>query len=341
MSSVPAEIWLIIAVYLDASPFVYLRLAQVCHTAKSVFLSDLLWWRFTPYDIKEDLARRFSDRTRQFTPEQLAFFASIWSDLELAFGLRLQQQRKLFIEHNSHKYETALCAENLDLLLPFVVWTDLRTSLHPSKYQTLEGFRYWGNRPFVLAAVSKDGWLLPFANVFLDDDQIVLAAVRASRSPILNFVSFRLRNVKDVVLAAVCHCAPNIQWASPNLRADRDVALAVVSEFGTELEWVSPELRNDWEFMLDAVEIHGKALKYASPELQRNSAFVKAALQVCPKALPYVQDDVRKQIEAEKKSGVQRLAKLWSSHASGDARPAPKRLVKSYQLGLLKQFAGR
>jgi len=80
----------------------------------------------------------------------------------------------------------------------------------------------------------------------------------------LNELSERLRNSKDVVLAAVRRDANNLAYASEELRADREFVLEAVKQNGYALEHSSEELRGDREVVLEAMMQDGRALQYAS-----------------------------------------------------------------------------
>ncbi|PWL72365.1 MAG: hypothetical protein DBY25_03530 [Clostridiales bacterium] len=66
----------------------------------------------------------------------------------------------------------------------------------------------------------------------------------------------------------------NLARAPKKLRNSRDIVLAAVLQNGMALKYASDKRRADREIVLAAVEQNRDALQYASPELQRRIQFV-------------------------------------------------------------------
>ena len=62
---------------------------------------------------------------------------------------------------------------------------------------------------------------------------------------VLYYASQKLRDDKDVVLAAVTNKAIILKYASQRLRADKDIALAAVKQNKKSFSYIADELKND------------------------------------------------------------------------------------------------
>jgi histidinol phosphatase-like PHP family hydrolase len=100
-----------------------------------------------------------------------------------------------------------------------------------------------------------------------NDKEIVLAAVHQDGSS-LEYASDELKNNKEVVFAAVTNDGWALRYASKELKDNREIVLAAVQQKGYALECASDELRDNREIVLAAVQQHGHALEYASDALQ-------------------------------------------------------------------------
>lgn len=91
------------------------------------------------------------------------------------------------------------------------------------------------------------------------------------------FDSFRRFNDdKEVVLAVINKGLFNqvagagaLGWASEKLRNDKEVVLAAVKQNGINLMDVSPELSNDRDVVLEAIRQNPRASRYASDEIKK------------------------------------------------------------------------
>lgn len=118
---------------------------------------------------------------------------------------------------------------------------------------------------------------------FHDNKDFILAALQEERiyyNSIIRNVSERLRDDKEVVMAAVQHDGYALTHASARLQADKDIVLAAVQRKGIlGCPFVATALRNDRDVVLRAVQHHGTMLPYASKRLQADREIVLAAVQ--------------------------------------------------------------
>ena len=108
------------------------------------------------------------------------------------------------------------------------------------------------DREIVLAAVSKHGWALDYADDSLKKD-------------------------REIVLAAVSQNGWALAYAASSLQKDRKIVLAAVSQNGWALYYADDSLKKDREIVLAAVSKHGEALAYAASSLQKDRKIVLAA----------------------------------------------------------------
>eukprot|EP01064_Diplonema_japonicum_P023667 TRINITY_DN3407_c0_g1_i3.p1 TRINITY_DN3407_c0_g1~~TRINITY_DN3407_c0_g1_i3.p1 ORF type:complete len:779 (+),score=244.32 TRINITY_DN3407_c0_g1_i3:60-2339(+) len=106
----------------------------------------------------------------------------------------------------------------------------------------------------------------------------------------LSFVSDRLKNDKEVVLAAVVLNPENLQHASPAMRNDKEVVLKAL--IAKPLKLSSKDLRNDREVVLAAVRKSGTCLQFASVALRNDVEVVGTALRNTVEALPHASSEL-------------------------------------------------
>ena len=95
----------------------------------------------------------------------------------------------------------------------------------------------------------------------------------------MEFASTRLRDDRDVVLAAVDDWGNALRFASTRLCDDRDVVLAAVDDWGDPLQFASTRLRDDHEIVLTAVSNDRTVIKFATERLQTDSALALGCLR--------------------------------------------------------------
>ena len=125
---------------------------------------------------------------------------------------------------------------------------------------------------------NTDGRFLHYASEKLKDDrEIVLAAVTKSGSA-LEFASDKLKDDKEIVLAAVTKNGFYLQYASNRLKDDKEIVLVAVAEDGQALRYAPDKLKDDKEIVLAAVTNHGYALEYAPDKLKDDKEIVLTAV---------------------------------------------------------------
>lgn len=193
------------------------------------------------------------------------------------------------------------------------------------------------DRQFILAAVRCNGMVLEFApEQYKDDKEIVVEALKDKRhqSEQIKFASKRLhldeevvlqavqskgisslaasdavRNIREIVIAAVRENPSMLTKLTEEWKADRDVVLAAVRSRGEgyllghaakalradrevvlqavkagddvvePFAYADEELQGDPDFVHQIVEIRGSAVTFASPELKRDRRIALAAVQ--------------------------------------------------------------
>ena len=127
----------------------------------------------------------------------------------------------------------------------------------------------------------------------------------------LQYASLKLRNDKEIVLAAVKKHGLGLQFASAELKKNKDIVLAAVNQTGDALEYASEELKKDKDIVMAAVNQNGRALAHTSPELQRDKEIVRAALDEDGASLEFCAVELKSDKEfvfaALKKSGYAAL----------------------------------
>ncbi|WP_422137804.1 DUF4116 domain-containing protein [Endozoicomonas sp. ALC020] len=84
-----------------------------------------------------------------------------------------------------------------------------------------------------------------------------------------------------------------IECASQRIRNDKDLMLAALEIHPYSLKYVSEKLRSDKQVVLTAVTGDGSSLQYASTKLRDNEEVVKAAIKHDSAALEYASDRIR------------------------------------------------
>lgn len=75
---VPVSLWLEIASYCT-SPVDLLILARVCQAARIAAQADILWGKFTPFEVENDLYSHFVDRMANCSPDAIKYFLDFWN----------------------------------------------------------------------------------------------------------------------------------------------------------------------------------------------------------------------------------------------------------------------
>lgn len=167
--------------------------------------------------------------------------------------------------------------------------------------------RYKINR--ILSQINEER--VNFCNLpykFRDNEEIVLATIENTSSKnkyidivngfnrnkyVMQYCSERLRDSKEIALAAIKEDSCHLRYISSRLRDDKDIALIAVAEDGLVLECCSDRLKDDKEVALVAVSQNGLALEYCSPRLKDDKEVVLAAIQRYGYCLRFASDRLK------------------------------------------------
>lgn len=139
------------------------------------------------------------------------------------------------------------------------------------------------DKKLAIMAVSGKGmgFLLRFVSQRLRDDyQVVMAAIRGDGFA-LEYASEKLKDNDDVVKTALEYNGRTLKYASERIKSDKNMVLLAVSggyDNGYGLEYASEELKKDKDVVIAAVSSTGGVLEYASENLKRDKDVVKAAV---------------------------------------------------------------
>lgn len=134
---------------------------------------------------------------------------------------------------------------------------------------------------------------LKYASARLRNDRdVVLAAMELSPLA-LQFASKKLRDDKDFVLSAIKADYKAFEFASDRLKKDRGVVFYAIGRNANSLEFASPEFKNNREAVLFAISKNADALKFASPELKDDRDIVLAAMKKSPYSIEFASERLR------------------------------------------------
>ncbi|CAE7771666.1 bacC, partial [Symbiodinium microadriaticum] len=115
----------------------------------------------------------------------------------------------------------------------------------------------------------------------------------------LEFASAKLRDDKEIALAAVCHQGRALRFASERLRSNREVVTCACINDGNALEYAM-NWRRDKKMVLLAVERHQaldrptcSPIQFAAPELLGNFDFMWQAAQLDRCCVDFAAADIR------------------------------------------------
>lgn len=140
------------------------------------------------------------------------------------------------------------------------------------------------NPEIVLIATKQDLDSFQFASMSIRDNKdIVLKAIENGASGmqgscVLRYVSPRLQNDYDVVLASVKKCN-SLQYASDELKQNENIVVAAISRDGLAFKHVDKSLRANKAYVLMAINNNGKALKYAAESFRNDKEVVLTAIK--------------------------------------------------------------
>lgn len=174
------------------------------------------------------------------------------------------------------------------------------------------------DKEFMLSVLQQDGnpriehygSLLQFASDRLKNDRdIVLAAIK-KEGLALEYAAQVFKNDNEIVLTAVRQDGYALMLASAALKGNKEIVLAAVLQNGCALQYASDALKNEKEIVLSAVQQDGYALCFASDLLKNDKDIVRAALQNYDKALYFASEQLKKDPEFLNSADMQCAAEI-------------------------------
>jgi len=179
------------------------------------------------------------------------------------------------------------------------------------------------DKEIILAAVKKEPNIFDYIEDKYKNDNDVITAVAIKASYIVNrlnnqpinnkkdmlnllkhgtslkVANNKLRDNKELVLAAISNDASNFLFASQRIKNDKQLILDIFTNKKNSdnldlLEGIAKKFKNDKNFMLKLVSTNGLALKYASNRLKRDKQVVLTALRQAPLALKFADSRFKK-----------------------------------------------
>lgn len=111
-----------------------------------------------------------------------------------------------------------------------------------------------------------------------DDLGVVLAGMKVGGGLAIRYASERLRDDRELVMAAVSQHHEALKYASERLRDDRELILAAVSHHWNALKYASERLKDDREVVLAAVSQEGEAIRFAGERILSDYQVVLRAI---------------------------------------------------------------
>ncbi|GAA4074094.1 hypothetical protein GCM10022389_19550 [Flavobacterium cheonanense] len=146
----------------------------------------------------------------------------------------------------------------------------------------------------LLIEVKKNGMLLENASEAQKNiKNIVLTAV-CQNGVALKFASTELKNDIDIVKAAVIKKGSALYFASDDLKNNKEVILLAVGKDGIALEHTTKEFKKNRDVVLVAVKKNGLALEFASDKLRDDEELVLLAVSSKGKSLKFASSNLKK-----------------------------------------------
>ncbi|WP_422137808.1 DUF4116 domain-containing protein [Endozoicomonas sp. ALC020] len=96
----------------------------------------------------------------------------------------------------------------------------------------------------------------------------------------LKYASQRIRNDKDLALAAISSNPYNLIHLSEELKSDNEVVLAAVTQEGYQLRYASPKPQDNEEVVMAAIKNYPAALRYASERIRSDKNIIKTLVAI-------------------------------------------------------------
>lgn len=186
-----------------------------------------------------------------------------------------------------------LTPSRADFALRYSLFTHLNANPDDPKYQQLK--LKIASTDFIRTIVeeSYDYHLKTFAYMPVIEDKVFLLQLISIRPYALSLGSEKLRDDKDVVMAAIMADGTVLQHASDRLRDNREVVMKAIAKNSTALEFASNNLRDDREVVVAAINQRDHAVKFASDRLKNDKGIAQAIIDAGSPGYGYLSVDIR------------------------------------------------
>jgi len=175
---------------------------------------------------------------------------------------------------------------------------------------------------------------LQFASAYLQNDELVVLRAVKKNGDALAWASTRLKDHRDVVLAAVANRGAALQYAASLHRLDPVVARAAVANDGMALGKVANVLTSNRELVLTAVAQNGHAYRFAAESLQKDPDVVRTAVRSRGQVLRLVpsqfKDDVALQLLAGHSCATSAHHFMWLAEATTKTKDSAQCAVETF-----------
>lgn len=150
----------------------------------------------------------------------------------------------------------------------------------------------------VLIAVSLNGHWIDRADMKLREDKEVVLAACKNYSEALRYADESLKKDKELLLEVVKHKGYVLKWADESLRKDKEIVLEAVKQAGSALQFADNNLKKDKEIALAAVmEAGWWAVEFIDETLKRDREVLAIALERGIWKLNWAHDSLKKDKE--------------------------------------------
>lgn len=160
--------------------------------------------------------------------------------------------------------------------------------------------RLKNDKEIILLALSDEGLMESIPVSYRDNKEVMMAAfsikhLNPQGLQNLQYVSERLKNDSEIVIAAIKQEGFNLQFAPSEFKKDKNLAMLAIKNNGS-LEFLSKSLRNDKEIVILALKNNGSQLQFASDTLKNDKDLVAIACENNILNIKYASLEIREEI---------------------------------------------
>lgn len=144
--------------------------------------------------------------------------------------------------------------------------------------------------------INKSLILELLTDIHLSLNKQYLLSIIRSKNNILNFISEKFKNDKDIVIKVVSLNGQEFKLIDETLKDNKEVVLAAVKKSGYTIADASERLKGDEEIILTAVTNYNRAIWYVSNQLQKNEHLMLKVFYKNINALQYVNEQLKEEI---------------------------------------------